>query len=168
VFGTVGVAVTTLVGVMCLAVPVWPSSPNLIDSRRHATLTNAQFEAREARTAASAAAVDRRLPNGAPVLYLAFGDVAYFIGHPAQCRYPIPTFLQRVKYLPDIADLPSFAENARCVSHDPAPYAVLQRSWFQLARVTPALREAVETYYDCPKATAEPERPVICRLRPRR
>lgn len=160
-----GVAVASLAGVMCLAAPVWPGSPKLVDSVGHAALTNADFQHGEKVTAATAARLDRELPKGAPVLYLAFGDVTYYIGHPAQCRYPIPTFLQRTKFLPETADLPSTVENARCVAHDPAPYAVLQRSWFQLARIDPVVRRNIQKYYDCPEATGSTHQPVVCRLR---
>jgi hypothetical protein len=95
------------------------------------------------------------------VLYLAFGETAYDLDHPARCRYPIATFLQRTRYLPDVAELKSFKENADCVDHDPAPYAVLERPWFQPGRVDPELWRRVTAVYDCPPG--EPgERLVLC------
>ncbi|MDX2706277.1 hypothetical protein PV350_26005 [Streptomyces sp. PA03-6a] len=156
-------APVALCGALCVAVTVWPSSPHLM-GRAGVSSTNAEYLRTIADKAAAADAVRRRIPDGAPVLYLAFGDDAYFVDHPVRCRYPIPTFLQRVRYLPDVSALRSHAENARCITEDPAPYAVLQRAWFDLDRVDPSVAARIEEVYDCPQ-TADPRDLVVCRLR---
>jgi hypothetical protein len=156
------VALTALAGVVCLAVTVWPGSPHRMN-RGDVVSTNAGYlQASEVR-ATEAAALRREIPDGAPVLYLAFGDVAYFVGHPVQCRYPIPTFLQRVEYVPDASLLASHAENARCLTENPAPYAVLQPSWFSLGQVDERVSAEFRELYACP--SEESPQTVVCRLR---
>ncbi|SMF14073.1 hypothetical protein [Streptomyces sp. Amel2xC10] len=156
-------ALVTLAGVICLAAPVWPGSPHLV---RHGkvTATNAAFLRDTAHEEAEAARLRARIPAGARVLYLAFGDTAYYVDRPARCRYPIATFLQRSRFLPDVAGLPSFAENADCVDHDPAPYAILDRAWFRLAFVDPGLRARVQATYTCPPPSQDTPT-VVCTRR---
>ncbi|MFF3936226.1 hypothetical protein [Streptomyces phaeofaciens] len=145
-------ALVALAGVVCLAGPVWPDSPHLVQHGKVSS-TSASFLRNTERKEADADRLRARIPAGAKVLYLAFGDTTYYVDHPAQCRYPIATFLQRSRFLPDVARLKSFRENADCVDHDPAPYAILDRAWFRLAYVDPGLRARVEATYDCPPLT---------------
>ncbi|MFE2043490.1 hypothetical protein ACFXAZ_21695 [Streptomyces sp. NPDC059477] len=147
-------ALIALSGVVCLAAGPWPGSPHLVQHGK-VQETNAEFLASQ-RDAARLADELRAagLPEDAPVLYLAFGETAYQLGNPVRCRYPIATFLQRTRFLPDVAELPSYRENADCVDHDPAPYAVLDRFWFQPGNVDTALRERIFAVYDCPPPSA--------------
>ncbi|MFE2217730.1 hypothetical protein ACFW93_38180 [Streptomyces canus] len=149
-----------LSGVVLLAASIWPGSPHLVQYGK-VTITGAAYLQSQRRAAEDADRIRAELPAGAPVLYLAFGETAYDVGHPARCRYPIATFLQRTRYLPDVAELTSFKENADCVDHDPAPYAVLERPWFQPGRVDPELWRRVTAVYDCPRGE-EGERLVLC------
>nr|WSZ15023.1 hypothetical protein OH837_17715 [Streptomyces canus] len=149
-----------LSGVVLLAASIWPGSPHLVQYGK-VTVTGAEYLESQRRAAEDADRIRAELPAGAPVLYLAFGETAYDVGHPARCRYPIATFLQRTRYLPDVAELESFKENADCVDHDPAPYAVLERPWFQPGRVDPELWRRVTAVYDCPRGE-EGERLVLC------
>ncbi|MEV6108990.1 hypothetical protein AB0M28_30445 [Streptomyces sp. NPDC051940] len=155
-------AFAVLAGVLCLAVTVWPGSPHLM-ARGKVQSTNAAYLRDSDAKQARADRIRDRLPAGAPVQYLVFGDDAYFIGHPTPCRYPVPTFLQRTRYLPDVAGLDSYAENARCLDADPPRYAVLQRAWFPLDRIDQGLARRIEEVYDCPQAG--PKDLVVCRLR---
>ncbi|MGX4690234.1 hypothetical protein [Streptomyces sp. JNUCC 63] len=141
-----------LAGVVCLAASVWPGSPHLAAHGR-VTMTSAAYLREMRDTAADADRLRARMPDGAPVLYLAFGDTTYYVDHPAQCRYPIATFLQRSRFLADVAELPSFRENADCVDHDPAPYAVLDRAWFRPGKVDQDLARRIRAEYDCPPAS---------------
>lgn len=149
-----------LSGVVLLAASIWPGSPHLVQYGK-VTVTGAAYLQSQRRAAEDADRIRAELPAGAPVLYLAFGETAYDVGHPARCRYPIATFLQRTRYLPDVAELKSFKENADCVDHDPAPYAVLERPWFQPGRVDPELWRRVTAVYDCPRGE-EGARLVLC------
>ncbi|CAM5457526.1 hypothetical protein [Streptomyces canus] len=149
-----------LSGVVLLAASIWPGSPHLVQYGK-VTVTGAEYLKSQRRAAEDADRIRAGLPAGAPVLYLAFGETAYDVGHPARCRYPIATFLQRTRYLPDVAELKSFKENADCVDHDPAPYAVLERPWFQPGRVDPELWRRVTAVYDCPRGE-EGARLVLC------
>ncbi|MFI7500274.1 hypothetical protein ACIBVL_17580 [Streptomyces sp. NPDC049687] len=154
-------ALVALAGVVLLAGPMWPSSPHLAQYGK-VSLTNAGFHRNSEIKKEDADRLRARLPAGARVLYLAFGDTVYYVDHPAQCRYPIATFLQRTRFIPDVADLESFKENADCVDHDPAPYAILDRAWFRLANVDAGLRLRVRATYDCPPL--EPRTPlVVCK-----
>ncbi|MEU5099430.1 hypothetical protein [Streptomyces sp. NPDC020996] len=152
-----------LFGVVCLAAAVWPGSPHLV-ARGKVTETSAQYLEELRSTEREADRIRAELPADAPVLYLAFGDTTYYVGHPARCRYPIATFLQRTRFLPDVTRLPSYRENADCVDHDPAPYAVLERPWFRPGKVDPALWHRIEAVYDCPPGGPE-ERVVLCTRR---
>lgn len=147
--GARSAVLVALTGVVCLSASIWPGSPHLVLHGR-VTMTGADYLTEMRHTQREADRLRARLPAGAPVLYLAFGDTTYYVGHPARCRYPIATFLQRTRYLPDVADLPSFKENADCVDHDPAPYAVLERRWFRPGRVNQELWRRVTAVYDCP------------------
>ncbi|WP_069763498.1 hypothetical protein [Streptomyces sp. LUP47B] len=149
-----------LSGVVLLAASIWPGSPHLVQYGK-VTVTGAAYLQSQRRAAEDADRIRAELPAGVPVLYLAFGETAYDVGHPARCRYPIATFLQRTRYLPDVAELKSFKENADCVDHDPAPYAVLERPWFQPGRVDPELWRRVTAVYDCPRGE-EGARLVLC------
>ncbi|MDQ0763445.1 hypothetical protein [Streptomyces canus] len=149
-----------LSGVVLLTASIWPGSPHLVQYGK-VTVTGAEYLKSQRRAAEDADRIRAELPAGAPVLYLAFGETAYDVGHPARCRYPIATFLQRTRYLPDVAELKSFKENADCVDHDPAPYAVLERPWFQPGRVDPELWRRVTAVYDCPRGE-EGARLVLC------
>ncbi|WP_406169344.1 hypothetical protein OIE52_31940 [Streptomyces canus] len=149
-----------LSGVVLLAASIWPGSPHLVQYGK-VTVTGAEYLQSQRRAAEDADRIRAELPAGAPVLYLAFGETAYDVGHPARCRYPIATFLQRTRYLPDVVELKSYKENADCVDHDPAPYAVLERPWFQPGRVDPELWRRVTAVYDCPRGE-EGARLVLC------
>ncbi|MFD4971825.1 hypothetical protein [Streptomyces sp. NPDC058424] len=146
-------ASAALAAVVCLAASIWPGSPHLAMSGR-VTATSAAYLHGMRHIEDEADRVRAALPAGAPVLYLAFGDTTYYVGHPARCRYPIATFLQRSRFLPDVAGLASFRENADCVDHDPAPYAVLERGWFRPGKVDPDLARRIAAVYDCPPASA--------------
>ncbi|MHC3468206.1 hypothetical protein ACYF6T_05790 [Streptomyces sp. 7R007] len=147
-------------GVVLLAAAIWPGSPHLVQYGK-VTETSAQYLEGLRLTRQEADRIRAQLPANAPVLYLAFGDMTYYVDHPARCRYPIATFLQRTRYLPDVADLTSFKENADCVDHDPAPYAVLERPWFRPGKVDPELWRRIRAVYDCPPATSG-ARTVLC------
>ncbi|MFF6993602.1 hypothetical protein ACFY93_01360 [Streptomyces sp. NPDC008313] len=142
-----------LAGVVCAAASDWPGSPHLVLHGK-VTMTNAGYLDGMRRTERDADRLRDRIPAGAPVLYLAFGDTTYYVGRPARCRYPVATFLQRTRYLADVTGLDSYKENADCVDHAPAPYAVLDRAWFRPGNVDPVLWRRVTAVYDCPPASA--------------
>ncbi|MGQ5650310.1 hypothetical protein ACUJ8H_09610 [Streptomyces sp. EKR5.2] len=145
-------ALVALSGVVCLAGSIWPGSPHLLLHGK-VTQTNEAYLNGMERSQKTADRLRAGMPDGARVLYLAFGDTTYYVNHPAQCRYPIATFLQRSRFLPDVADLKSFKENADCVDHNPAPYAILDRAWFRPGKVDPDLARRFEAGYDCPAET---------------
>ncbi|MCI3275963.1 hypothetical protein [Streptomyces cylindrosporus] len=159
--GVAPAVLVALTGLACLAATIWPGSPHLVFDGK-VTETSSQYLAGMRATQKEADRVRAEMPANAPVLYLAFGDTTYYVDHAAQCRYPISTFLQRTRYLPDVADLKSFKENADCVDHHPAPYAVLERPWFRPGKVDPELWRRIKAVYDCPRTASPGPRIVLC------
>lgn len=153
--GVLPAALIALTGVVCLAGSMWPGSPHLVQYGKVRS-TSAEYLRSMRGAEEEADRLRAELPAGAPVLYLAFGETTYYVDHPAQCRYPIATFLQRTRYLADVAELPSYRENADCVDHDPAPYAILDRAWFRPAKVDKALWQRITAVYDCPRPNGGP------------
>ncbi|MFF3845070.1 hypothetical protein [Streptomyces sp. NPDC002328] len=159
----VPVALSVLALVVCLAATVWPTSGVRVVQGRIVT-TNAELKVQARSAQAAAAQVDAQLPDGVPVLYLSFGQQAYYIGHPTACRYPFPTFFNVPKQLTDVPALTSTRENVRCITQDhPAAYAVYQPSWLSLGVIDPRIAAAIRDTYACPKA--EGRQLVVCPLR---
>ncbi|GAA3973965.1 hypothetical protein OG252_20455 [Streptomyces sp. NBC_01352] len=152
-----------LAGVVCLAASIWPGSPHLVQYGK-VRMTGTEYLAGMRNSEAEADRLRAQMPAGAPVLYLAFGDTTYYVDHPARCRYPIATFLQRTRYLADVTELKSYRENADCIDHGTAPYAILDRAWFRPAKVDPALWRRITAAYECPRSTAD-TMTVLCRRR---
>lgn len=159
----VPVALPVLALVVCLAATVWPTSGVRLILGKLVT-TNAELKV-QARSAESAAEqVDAELPEGVPVQYLAFGQQAYYIGHPTPCRYPFPTFFNVPKQLTEVPSLTSTRENVRCITQEhPPAYAVYQPSWLSLGVIDPRIAAAIRNTYDCPEP--EGRQLVVCTLR---
>lgn len=159
----VPVALPVLALVVCLAATVWPTSGVRVVEGRVVT-TNAELKVQARSAEAAAAQVDAELPDGVPVLYLSFGQQAYYIGHPTGCRYPFPTFFNVPKQLTDVPTLTSTRENVRCITQEhPAAYAVYQPSWLSLGVIDPRIAAAIRDTYTCPKP--EGRQLVVCPLR---
>ncbi|NUR49261.1 MAG: hypothetical protein HOV71_14105 [Hamadaea sp.] len=91
-----------------------------------------------------------RLGRDTPVLYLAFGSLAYKMGNPTTCRYPSPQWLQRGTYVPQARTYPSYADNLRCLTDDTsARYVVISPRWFSVARADPQVRALLAARFDC-------------------
>lgn len=156
-------ALVTLAGVVCLAGCVWPGGPHLVREGK-VVVTSAEYLDEARLYERDADRLGAEMPAGAPVLYLAFGNTAYFVDHPVQCRYAVATFLQRTRLVPDVVDRPSYKENADCIDHNPAPYAVLDPAWFRPTKVAPELWRRITAVYDCPAASGDALL-VLCRRR---
>jgi hypothetical protein len=157
------VALPVLALVVCLAATVWPTSGVRVILGNLVT-TNAELK-RQARSAEAAAEqVNAELPKGVPVLYLTFGQQAYYIDHPTACRYPFPTFFNVPKQLTEVPSLTSTRENVRCITQEhPAAYAVYQPSWLSLGVIDPRIAAAIRNTYKCPRP--EGRQLVVCTLR---
>ncbi|MFD6532934.1 hypothetical protein [Streptomyces sp. NPDC060184] len=151
-----GTAVAAVVALgLATAIPAWPTTPYSFDIR-HADFT-ARSRAQALRDLTHRLdGLRARVGPDTPVVYLAFGDIAYSLGNPTRCRYPSPAFLQRTSYDPDVAELTSFDENLDCLSDPAARYLIVDPGWFPLGRVAPAVREAVGAAFDCTGPTAFP------------
>ncbi|MFF7362171.1 hypothetical protein [Streptomyces sp. NPDC008125] len=149
--GTAAAAVVALA--LATAIPAWPTTPYSFDTRHSDYTAKSRKEAARALTH-RLDGLRARVGPDTPVVYLAFGDIAYFLGNPTRCRYPSPAFLQRTLYDADVAELTSFDENLDCLDDPAVRYAIVDPAWFPLKRVAPAVREAVDALYDCTGPTA--------------
>jgi hypothetical protein len=153
-------SLAVLGAVAVLAVPAWPAAPYSFDAV-HPDYTNSER--------VTAAQLDERLIEpvrtriGAdkPVLYLAFGDMAYFVGNPAGCRYPAPVFVQRGSFIPAVRELESYRENLECLTRTNAEYLVVQPSWLALDRLPADVADDLRSRFDCDHALSAAEL-VIC------
>ncbi|MET8169549.1 hypothetical protein ABZT34_35815 [Streptomyces sp. NPDC005329] len=159
----VPVALPVLAVVVCLAATVWPLSGVRVIEGRIVT-TNAELKAQARSAEAAAKQVDAELPDGVPVLYLTFGQQAYYIDHPTACRYPFPTFFNVPKQLTEVPSLESTRENVRCITQEhPAAYAVYQPSWLSLGIIDPRIAADIRRAYQCPKPVNQ--QLVVCTAR---
>ncbi|WP_431877265.1 hypothetical protein [Amycolatopsis sacchari] len=94
------------------------------------------------------AQLHREIGTDTTVLYFAFGDVNYLLGNPTPCRYPSPVWLQRSTFLPYVRDFPSYHDNVHCLDA-PADYLLVDRKWFTVSGLEPALVARVDRLYDC-------------------
>jgi hypothetical protein len=155
--------VPLLVAVVALATQVWPSSPYSFDFGA-ADNRNTDRVATGDRLDAQLAGVRDQIGADTQVLYLAFGDVPYFLGNPTPCRYPSPVFLQRSTELPQLRSLPSYAENAACLTDPAVRYLVEVPGWLNLDKLEPALAADIRDTFDC----SQPIRTVDVEVCPRR
>ncbi|WP_431918320.1 hypothetical protein [Amycolatopsis tucumanensis] len=137
-------SVPVLVGVLALTVPILPTTPYSFDGV-HADYTNAGRVEIEHKFTEEMLAVRDRIGADTPVAYLAFGDIAYFMGNPTPCRYPSPAYLRRGMDLPSVRDTASYAENLACLSDPSVRYVVVQPLWIDAAGL-------VEGRFDCSRA----------------
>ncbi|WP_327179040.1 hypothetical protein OG599_29685 [Streptomyces sp. NBC_01335] len=152
-----GTAVAAVVALgLATAIPAWPTTPYSFDIRHSDFTAKSRTEAVRDLTHRLDGLRSRVGPD-TPVVYLAFGDIAYSLGNPTRCRYPSPAFLQRTSYDPDVTELTSFDENLDCLDDPAARYLIVDPGWFPLNRVAPAVREAVDAAYDCTGPTAFPD-----------
>ncbi|KAA9166877.1 hypothetical protein FPZ12_001400 [Amycolatopsis acidicola] len=140
--------VPALVTVAALSVQVWPSSPYSFDFSA-ADSRNTDRVNMTTRLAGQLPAIRDRIGADTEVLYLAFGDVPYFLGNPTPCRYPSPTFLARSTQLPELRGLESYAENAACLTDPRVRYLVWVRGWLDVDKLEPRLAQAIRDIYDC-------------------
>lgn len=96
--------------------------------------------------------VRRLIGADTPVLYLAFGDVNYFVRNPTPCRYPAAVWLQRARHNPAVLSTTGYAENLACLDDPAARYLLIDGSWFQLPRQPEPLRRAITDRYACEDA----------------
>ncbi|MGW2842564.1 hypothetical protein ACWCWD_32850 [Streptomyces sp. NPDC001493] len=149
-----GTAVAAVVALgLATAIPAWPTTPYSFDIRHSDFTAESRAEALRDLTH-RLDGLRARVGPDTPVVYLAFGDIAYSLGNPTRCRYPSPAFLQRTSYDPDVTELASFDENLACLDDPAARYLIVDPAWFPLKRVAPAVREAVDGLYDCSGPTA--------------
>lgn len=141
-------SVPVLVGVLALSVPILPTTPYSFDGV-HAEYTNAGRVDIEHKFTEEMLAVRDRIGPDTPVVYLAFGDIAYFMGNPTPCRYPSPAYLRRGTYLPSLPPTASYAENLACLSDPAVRYVVIQPLWIDVDRLPPGL---IDSRFDCSRA----------------
>ena len=96
----------------------------------------------------AAAQIRDQIGATTPVAYLVFGESAYLLGNPTQCRYPSALFLQR----PNAARLASAqtrSENLACLTNPRAQYLIWDQAWVRPDRADQDVLAAIETNFDC-------------------
>ncbi|NIH86063.1 hypothetical protein [Amycolatopsis granulosa] len=158
-------SVPVLVGVLALAVPILPTTPYSFDGV-HADYTNAGRVEIEHKFTGELLAVRDRIGAGTPVVYLAFGDIPYFLGNPTPCRYPSPAYLHQGGYPPGLRGTASYAENVACLSDESVRYVVLEPVWITPAALPPEMAAAVRDRFDCSRALRTDDVTVCPRRQP--
>lgn len=143
--------VAVLAAAAVFAVPVWPSAPYSFDGI-HPDYTNSERVAAAELDERLIAPVRARIGADTPLVYLAFGDMAYFFGNPENCRYPAPVFVQRGTFIPAVRGLESYRENLDCLERTDARYLVVQPSWLALDRLPAEVAADVHSRFDCERA----------------
>lgn len=158
-------ATSVLVALACLApllVTVSPRTAYSFSLAHHRTTAASNLD--QARTGPERrAAAHRRVPPDTPVVYLSFAE-PYWLGNPTPCRYASPTFLQRAgpAVADEVARTRSYAENLACLSDPAADAVVIETGWFNLDRVRPEVRAAVEDNFDCARAWLDAGGLMVC------
>ncbi len=100
-------------------------------------------------------ALSARIGRDVPVLYLAYGDVAYHMGNPTACRYPSPLWLQRGVWYPYVRSFASYRDNVECITRPgSAAYLILQPGWLDPGRLPPEVQSAISTAFNCDAAVS--------------
>lgn len=155
----------TLIAIACLAPLLVTLSPRTAYSfsLAHNRVTAGDNRAQALTGPARRAAANAALPAGTPVVYLSF-SAPYWLGYPTHCPYASPTFLQRATGARSdaVARTESFAENLACLSDSRAAAVVIEPGWFDLSRVRPEVRTAVQHHFDCGQPVYADDGWLIC------
>jgi hypothetical protein len=146
-----GAAIALLAAVALLPVLPLRSAWSLAPSVTPATGESWASGARSAH--ATLADLSARIGRDTPVLYLAYGTVPYHMGNPTDCAYPSPVWLL-TSTRPYVRDLPSFADNARCLSTAEAEWLIEQPGWLDPTTLPAELQRLIADTYDCESAIA--------------
>lgn len=99
--------------------------------------------------------VHQRVPLGAEVVYLTYGDTLYFLRNPTRCAFPAGVWIYRGRWLPAAQDTATYADNLRCLSSPSVEWVVMSRYWTRLEQQPHQVRLAVEENYDCERGFRE-------------
>lgn len=135
-----------------LMVPVLPSSHWALTGGYAAGKNSGRADS-DQRFRLEVARLHRQIGAQTPVLYLTFGQQAYFLGNPTSCRYPSPQWLQRSTRFPHVREFASYADNLRCVMEDrSAQWLVVDPRWIDLQGLDKPVRDRLNTNFDCARA----------------
>ncbi|MGR6965924.1 hypothetical protein ACU610_15800 [Geodermatophilus sp. URMC 61] len=118
----------------------------------HADLTITEARQIADDRARQATAVHEAFGSGRTT-YLAFGDIAYFLGDPATCGHPAATWLQRSISTPAVRETASYRDALDCL-RAPSSRLVVQTTWFDLAAAPPEVQRLVAEQFDCSSGVA--------------
>lgn len=137
---------------LCLLAAGLPASGYAFDGFND-RYTNASLYANQREAAAAYARVRAEIGPDTPVLYLAYGSRAYLLGNPTPCRYASPVFVARSAHDDRIRMLASYRDNLSCYDdRSPARYLVVDRAWADVNLLEPALRDRLNSLFDCAQA----------------
>jgi hypothetical protein len=134
----------------------WSLDPNIV------SYSNEGWASLESKDRAGLERLSARIGRRVPVVYLAYGDVAYHMGNPTACRYPSPLWLQRGVWYPYLRSFASYRDNVECITRPgSAEYLILQPGWLNPGRLQPEVQSAISTEFDCEAAVSSGE-VVVC------
>jgi hypothetical protein len=140
--------------------PLLPRTGFSYDLQSAGTTATTQHATRAAQIAL-AARIHARIGADTPVVYLAFGERAYWLQNPTYCRYAAATFLQRSVWLPT-RGLRGFAENLDCLDDPRAAYVVVESDWFRFDRTDPLVRQRLSAAFDCTRPVLQERSARVC------
>ena len=126
--------------------------------------TAANVHAQHQREVALAQRIHQRIGPKTTVVYLGFGDRAYWLGNPSRCRYAAATYLQRSGYL-RAGQLQGFRENLSCLADPGTDFVLIQKGWVALERADPRVRQTVDLNFDCVKPVLDERNILVCARR---
>jgi hypothetical protein len=132
-----------------LPASAWSFDPR-ITGRSNATWRVQSVRQREHMTKLSQA-----IGRPTEVLYLAYGDVAYYMANPTDCPYPSPAFLKVATRAEYVESLATYRDNLDCLTDADEPYAVVQPGWLFDGPRTTTIRELLDRSFDCSRAIVE-------------
>lgn len=155
-------ALAVMIGQVSSVLPQTAYSLNTQSADR--TATELRLQRRQEVELASR--IRRRIGASSTVVYLGFGDRAYWLGNPSRCRYAAATYLQRSGYLP-AGRLQGFGENLDCLADAGTSYVYIQKGWMDLDHADPRVRQAIDDNFDCDRPVLDERNTLVCARRPR-
>jgi hypothetical protein len=142
-------ALAAAVTFLATASPVAAQSVSLRGTEAFNPAQTAKATERKVKTAAK---IQDTIGTQSTVTYLTFGDMAYFLRNPTNCRYPSPVFLQRSRSRHWQEGSRSWAETLACIQDSPGQWLVWDTAWFGMAGQPPEVKDVLVATFDCARA----------------
>ncbi len=142
------VSAAAVLAVSLVLAPVLGPTEAWALSPKQTSATNRSWVEGSASGQARLGALSRQIGRRTPVLYLAYGTVAYFMGNPTDCPYPSPLFLKTANRN-FVRDFASYRDNRACLSATNARWLITEPDWLDPATLPDDVRSLLDTRFDC-------------------